>query len=158
MSTRREFLQSVVGGGLALSAAQLPWLSACSHEAHETEDRMPLVLPGRFTGGTLVASVLPDIHKGIGTQPWTFGGSAPAPTIRVRKGDAFSAQLVNQLAEPTNVHWQGVLVPADSVSMRSSPRTNASCSRSSATAWSPTRRIRNARNSRWFAARVATTS
>lgn len=113
MSTRRQFLKTVVGGGVALGAAQLPWLSACSHGGHDTSERQPLVIPGNFAGGMLVASVLPDVHKGIGTQPWTFGGSAPSPTIRVRKGDTFSAQLKNQLAEPTNIHWHGVLAPAD---------------------------------------------
>jgi hypothetical protein len=44
------------------------------------------------------------------------------------------------------------------VSIRSSPRTNASCRRSSARARSPTRRSRKRRNSRWFSTRVATTS
>lgn len=110
MSTRREFLKTVVGGGMFLGAAQLPWLSACSHNNAE---RQPLVLPSDFSGGMLVASVLSDVHSGIGTPPWTFGGKTPAPTVRVRKGDTFSAQLVNQLAEPTNIHWHGVLTPAD---------------------------------------------
>lgn len=113
MSTRRQFLQTVVGGGMAIGAAQLPWLSACSHGSQDGDERQPLVIPGSFAGGMLLASVLPDVHKGIGTQPWTYGGSVPSPTIRVRKGDTFSAQLVNQLAEPTNIHWHGVLAPAD---------------------------------------------
>ena len=111
MSTRREFLKTVVGGGMALSVVQLPWLSACSHGG--TTERQPLVLPSDFAGGMLVASVLPDVNSGIGTQPWTFGGRTPAPTIRVRKSDMFSAQLLNNLAEPTNIHWHGVLAPAD---------------------------------------------
>jgi len=113
MSTRREFLKTVVGGGMVLGAAQLPWLAACSHGGHESGERQPLVLPSDFAGGMLVASVLPDVNSGIGTQPWTFGGKTPAPTIRVRKGDTFSAPLVNQLTEPTNIHWHGVLAPAD---------------------------------------------
>ena len=111
MSTRRKFLTTVVGGGMALSAVKLPWLAGCSHGS--TTERQPLVLPGDFAGGTLAASVLPDVSSGLGTQPWTFGGRAPAPTIRVRKGDTFSAQLLNNLAEPTNIHWHGVLAPAD---------------------------------------------
>ncbi len=113
MSTRREFLKTVVGGGMVLGAAQLPWLSACSHGDHESGERKPLAIPGNFAGGMLVASVLPNTHSGIGTQPWTFGSSTPAPTIRVSKGDTFSAQLVNQLGDPTNIHWHGVLTPAD---------------------------------------------
>lgn len=113
MTTRRDFLKTVAGSGMVLGASSLPWLSACSHSGHGSKERMPLALPGSFTGGMLVASVLPVVHSGIGTQPFTYGGSAPSPTIRVRKGETFSAQLTNQLAEPTNIHWHGVLAPAD---------------------------------------------
>ncbi|PSM31359.1 multicopper oxidase family protein [Haliangium sp. UPWRP_2] len=111
MSTRREFLKTVVGGGIALSAVKLPWLAGCSHGG--TTERQPLVIPDEFAGGMLVASVLSATSSGLGTQPWTLGGRTPAPTIRVRKADMFSTQLVNNLAEPTNIHWHGVLVPAD---------------------------------------------
>jgi FtsP/CotA-like multicopper oxidase with cupredoxin domain len=54
-----------------------------------------------------------DLGQGAFTPVWTYGGSYPAPTIRVRKGDMLSVQLVNRLAEPTNIHWHGQVTPAD---------------------------------------------
>jgi hypothetical protein len=49
--------------------------------------------------------------KGVMTTAWTFNGQAPAPTIRVTEGDHLRIKFVNNLPEPSTVHWHGVLVP-----------------------------------------------
>jgi FtsP/CotA-like multicopper oxidase with cupredoxin domain len=40
-----------------------------------------------------------------------FGGAVPGPVIRVRRGDEIKVRLVNDLDEPTALHWHGVRVP-----------------------------------------------
>ena len=42
---------------------------------------------------------------------WGYDGSVPGPTLRVRRGDELRVRLVNELAEPTTIHWHGVRVP-----------------------------------------------
>jgi FtsP/CotA-like multicopper oxidase with cupredoxin domain len=41
---------------------------------------------------------------------WGFGGAAPGPVIRVRRGDEVKVRLVNALPEPTAIHWHGVRI------------------------------------------------
>jgi CopA family copper-resistance protein len=43
----------------------------------------------------------------------TVNGSLPAPTLRLREGDAASIRVTNRLAEPTSIHWHGIRLPAD---------------------------------------------
>jgi FtsP/CotA-like multicopper oxidase with cupredoxin domain len=40
-----------------------------------------------------------------------FGGAVPGPVIRVGRGDEIKVRLVNDLDEPTALHWHGVRVP-----------------------------------------------
>ena len=39
---------------------------------------------------------------------WTYGGSFPGPTLRVRPGDTVRLELENLLPESTNLHWHGL--------------------------------------------------
>lgn len=47
-------------------------------------------------------------QAGQETQLWTFGGRAPGPEIRTRRGESFRARLVNGIARPVSLHWHGV--------------------------------------------------
>lgn len=47
------------------------------------------------------------------TEVWTYNGQVPGPEIRVGLGDTIRAMLVNDLSEPTTIHWHGVRVPND---------------------------------------------
>ncbi len=40
-----------------------------------------------------------------------YDGTRPGPTLRVRHGGELRVRLVNELAEPTAIHWHGVRVP-----------------------------------------------
>lgn len=53
--------------------------------------------------------ILPDIYPE--TDVWGFDGKVPGPEIRLRQGDLLSRQLINNLPEPTSVHWHGVRLP-----------------------------------------------
>lgn len=38
---------------------------------------------------------------------------ASPPILRARRGEAFQAQLINRLDEPTTIHWHGIRLPND---------------------------------------------
>jgi FtsP/CotA-like multicopper oxidase with cupredoxin domain len=42
---------------------------------------------------------------------WTYNGSLPGPLIRAKAGDRLIVHFVNNLPEPTTVHWHGLRVP-----------------------------------------------
>lgn len=72
-----------------------------------------IVPPLLASGSDIVAAVTQqEIWRGRFTPVWTLGGSWPAPTIAVEKGEEFSARLVNNLDEPTIIHWHGILAPS----------------------------------------------
>ena len=43
----------------------------------------------------------------------TVNGSVPGPTLRWREGDDVVIRVTNRLAEPTSIHWHGILLPYD---------------------------------------------
>ncbi len=53
-----------------------------------------------------------QVWPGSTTRLLTFGGSYPGPTLRALSGERFAVRVVNRLAEPTNVHWHGLVAPA----------------------------------------------
>jgi FtsP/CotA-like multicopper oxidase with cupredoxin domain len=54
---------------------------------------------------------------GAGSQPLSarptlrYNGALPGPTLRGKRGEELRLRLVNELAEPTSVHWHGVRLP-----------------------------------------------
>jgi FtsP/CotA-like multicopper oxidase with cupredoxin domain len=40
-----------------------------------------------------------------------FDGAVPGPILRVKRGDELRVRLVNELAEPSSVHWHGIRLP-----------------------------------------------
>ena len=44
------------------------------------------------------------------TVVWGFDGQVPGPLLRIRKGEELRLRLVNKLAQPTAIHWQGVRI------------------------------------------------
>jgi FtsP/CotA-like multicopper oxidase with cupredoxin domain len=52
-----------------------------------------------------------------GVMRYALGGQTsvdPSPPIlRARRGEAFKAQLINRLDEPTTIHWHGIRLPND---------------------------------------------
>ncbi|TDR77830.1 multicopper oxidase family protein [Paludibacterium purpuratum] len=45
------------------------------------------------------------------TEFWAYNGSLPGPLIEVTEGDNVEITLVNQLTQPTTIHWHGLPVP-----------------------------------------------
>lgn len=103
----------------------------------------PLLLPdARAAGQPLVPDVSIELHarpdrlnllSGPATSVWRYDGKVVhgepralsflsdgyAPVVRVRRGQKVRIEFVNDLPEPTIVHWHGLLVPA---SMDGHPR------------------------------------
>jgi FtsP/CotA-like multicopper oxidase with cupredoxin domain len=99
MWTRRRFLSvSATAAMAALAGApRLEWAKA-------GEDGFTVL---RAKGG--VAPLRGD--KGDPTAIWGFEGQSPGPTVRVRQGEELKVRLVNELLEPTSIHWHGVRLP-----------------------------------------------
>jgi FtsP/CotA-like multicopper oxidase with cupredoxin domain len=65
----------------------------------ETTDGMQILraLPGAaFTGEYKTPSLL------------GYDGTVPGPTLRIKRGDELRVQLINEVPEPTSIHWHGV--------------------------------------------------
>ncbi|PLX38421.1 MAG: copper oxidase [Hyphomicrobiales bacterium] len=41
---------------------------------------------------------------------WTYNGRSPGPELRVTKGERVRVRLINELDEPTSIHWHGVRI------------------------------------------------
>ena len=82
--------------GAPISVTQLQAPATAAHVDHFTLT----VQPGQLTLGS-----------GITVPAWTFDGTAPGPTLRVRRGDEIVVTLVNHLSFGVTIHWHGVRVP-----------------------------------------------
>jgi len=116
--SRRQFLHIAAAGAAAVAGGSLAALSSCDPGTGPPDGeltRSPLAMPATLS---VVAA---SLAAGPGTakiaehefsSAWLFNGLLPGPTIRARQGQPASIHLLNDLAEPTIVHWHGVLVPA----------------------------------------------
>ncbi len=104
---RRTFLRRAAAGTLA--AGPLGPFAAAPVSAAGTVAQGVVDGPIRlFAAEARVPLVgMPYPH----TSLWTFGGSSPGPTLRLRRGEAASIRVDNALEVPTSVHWHGVRVP-----------------------------------------------
>jgi len=48
------------------------------------------------------------LRAGEETAIWGFDGVLPGPTLRVRRGEELKVRLLNELPEPTAIHWHGI--------------------------------------------------
>ncbi|MED4779377.1 multicopper oxidase family protein [Brevibacillus choshinensis] len=52
-----------------------------------------------------------ELVTGVQTDAYTFNGTVPGPTIRVKEGDTIRVILKNSLPEETSIHWHGLHLP-----------------------------------------------
>ncbi len=93
--SRRWF---VAGAGMAITSIGLP-----------TGPRAEVA-----SDGFRVLSARPGAGAGRGEarpQVWSYEGTLPGPTLRLKRGGEARVRLVNELPEPTSVHWHGVRLP-----------------------------------------------
>jgi FtsP/CotA-like multicopper oxidase with cupredoxin domain len=96
---RRDFLTA---SGAALTMAAAPWPARLAF-AGETADGFSVL---RATSGS--APLLGD--QGGPTALWAYNGVTPGPEIRVRRGERVRVRLVNELDQPTTIHWHGIRI------------------------------------------------
>ena len=90
-------LASALPGAAAAQTAPAPGAAASALPA----DGLPTVL--LEAKPSIVA-----FQAGQETELLAFGGRAPGPDIRARRGENFRARLVNGLNRPLTLHWHGV--------------------------------------------------
>lgn len=114
--------RALIGGGVALSGAAL--LSACSRTQaalspvgpndgviDATEAERPST--GHERVFTLTAQETELDLGGTVVRTWSYGGALPGAELRVGAGDTVAATLVNDLPDPTSVHWHGLALRND---------------------------------------------
>ncbi|MEO8089518.1 MAG: multicopper oxidase family protein [Gemmatimonadales bacterium] len=115
---RRRFLHVAAAGAAALAGGSLTTLSGCDPGMGPGDGdtaRSPLAVPASLSAGAALLVTAPgtEVRAGRESWPaWAFNGAVPGPTILARQGEQAQLGLLNQLPEPTIVHWHGVLVPA----------------------------------------------
>jgi FtsP/CotA-like multicopper oxidase with cupredoxin domain len=93
MSSRRRFL---AGAGVAFGSAGLPAILRAETGA----------------AGLRILRAGHGATRGEGQPPaWGYDGTAPGPTLRLKRGEELRVRLVNELPEPTSIHWHGVRLP-----------------------------------------------
>jgi FtsP/CotA-like multicopper oxidase with cupredoxin domain len=120
--TRREFLRSVAGGtgavALGSSAALSGLLTACTDPAGpaapaDGDLRYPVDTPPSTVPRDLVLVAAPgsaDIGGAV-APGWLLNGVLPSPLLRVRRGEVFRVNMINQLAQDLILHWHGIAPP-----------------------------------------------
>ncbi|MCE8529856.1 MAG: copper oxidase [Rhodobacterales bacterium 34-62-10] len=94
MLTRRAFIgQTAATLGMVMSGRQV---LAASHA------------PAILTAREATVQLAPDGYPA--TSIWGYEGRAPGPAIRVRRGERVQRRLVNNLPEPTSIHWHGIRI------------------------------------------------
>src|SRR5689334_16220764 len=92
--SRRRFLV----GGFAATCLSLPVRA-------QAPQQTPLILHARPGTAALHGEARPP------TAIWGYEGAVPGPLLRVKRGEELRVRLVNELPEPTAIHWYGVRLP-----------------------------------------------
>lgn len=73
---------------------------------------IPSVINGQ--GGLVAQSTGFSIFKGKTSKVLGYqSGSILGPTIRLNSGSSVNINLQNHMSEPTNIHWHGLIIPAN---------------------------------------------
>ncbi|MEK7675165.1 MAG: multicopper oxidase domain-containing protein, partial [Verrucomicrobiota bacterium] len=109
--TRRSCLERSLSTTKALFTLALlaPLASLLGQPARSGNN---LRIPPNWTGGVLSAAPTnQEVWPGFSTSLLAVNGSVPSPTIRVQKGQNFTARIENRLADNLVIHWHGIVAP-----------------------------------------------
>lgn len=126
---RREFLRFTgMGTAYAFLAGSSPFLlSSCRKDSMMNMDIKPVnVIEGAFNSQLPIPSVI-NCQGSLTAQTTTHSifsgktsnvmgyqsGAILGPTIRTNTGGAVNISLQNSLSESTNIHWHGLMIPAN---------------------------------------------
>ena len=94
MLTRRRFLTRATAASAAVLAPR----------AGLAQDDAPRVLRAAASRAQIAPPGYPE------TALWTFDGSLPGPELRFMQGDRLRLDVVNDIPQPTSVHWHGIRI------------------------------------------------
>jgi FtsP/CotA-like multicopper oxidase with cupredoxin domain len=99
MPVRPQMSRRHVLAGLAVSCFQLP---AFAQPQGSGQDGFRILRAYYNTSTPL---------NGAPTATWSIDGTAPGPALRIKRGEELRIRLINDLPEPTALHWHGVRAP-----------------------------------------------
>ena len=68
--------------------------------------------PPTISGGVMtLAQSNVELWPNTTTQVLAINNSYPGPTVRIQKGQTLTVEFRNQLNQPSNIHWHGLVVP-----------------------------------------------
>ena len=93
---RRQILKSTASG---LAAFAQPFALDLAHASD----------------GFIELTAKPSKHKlfaddAPASDLWTYNAGTPGPEIRAKRGERVRVRLINQLEEPTSIHWHGIRI------------------------------------------------
>ena len=94
---RRHFL-AVAGAGLFT-----PTLTAIAGSVEKNNDGFFILRAQKFD-----TKFFGD--KGPATQVWSYNQTSPGPVIKVKQGEKVKIRLINELDQPTTIHWHGIRI------------------------------------------------
>ena len=100
MWTRRQFVKACAGSAIVIGEPRL-----LLSPSFASETVQPIIL----TAKTSVAPLAKNLG-GEDTRIWGYNNLVPGPIIRARRGDTLHIRLVNELEQPTSIHWHGVRI------------------------------------------------
>ena len=66
-----------------------------------------------FKADVIAAPVETEFVAGKKTTVWAYNGSVPGSLIEVNEGDTVEIRFINQLPQPTTIHWHGLPIPPE---------------------------------------------
>ncbi len=110
---RRSFVQ---GLGVTASSALLP-TSLFAQNLTQNELPIPVLNGGESQGGSQhynlqLQSGTRQFLSGLTTETLGINGSYLGPTLHLKNGSDVAMSVLNQLSEPSTLHWHGLHVPA----------------------------------------------
>ena len=91
----------LAGAGASPTAIALP--GHCKDRASASRRRLPRAARPHRPGPVARSEYEP-------TPIWGYDGMVPGPTLRVKQGEELKVRLVNDLNQPTTVHWHGLRI------------------------------------------------
>jgi bilirubin oxidase len=133
---RRSLLGSFIASGTALAGLEATAAESMAHGAHAAQPAVPLLdatllpaggvlqsiarlenqttKPGHFKATLTAAPLSVPLIPGLpATEFWTYNGGLPGPLIELHEGDLVDITFVNQLPQPSTIHWHGLPVPSE---------------------------------------------
>ncbi len=95
----------VLAGGASVALTALTSRAGGQPASGETSPDGFRVLRARSGQARLRGSDKPP------TPIWGYDGRVPGPPLRVKRGEELKVRLINELPQPTTIHWHGLRLP-----------------------------------------------